>query len=184
MYVPEASIRRRMFVPSEHSRVEGALPSRRPHDHNVSREGAGRPFLSPLSPLDLTLTGNAPACPKSRQITPLESIVNLLSPLELALTKNVPVSPLFFTLTKSLDKGRGEGGKVSAVSPSRNRRQLPLGFVVPLQLQAHGARIRLGAETVPPLPVSKPLEQGTGRRGSIDVQPGFRWVNRFAVNRF
>jgi hypothetical protein len=102
-------------------------PARPPLDRVANYPGL------PLSPLELTLTRNAPECPHSSGITPLESIrhfaksfrahsygeyvfcpdhravthlesiLNLLSPLDRTLTKNAPLSPLELTLTKSLD---------------------------------------------------------------------------------
>ncbi len=156
---------------------QGLCPSRRQHDHNVSREGAGQP--SPRSWCTLSVFGEGP-----------------LSPFDRTLTKNAPVTPLFLTLTKSLDlkshriillRTRGGAPYLQAhthgsPSPGRESRvtgrystHYPLGFV-PLQCRAYGARIRQRVETVPLLPVSKPVEQDTGYRGSRDVQPGFRWV--------
>ncbi len=75
-------------------------PSRRPHDHTVNPEAPNCPDYV-LTPLDPTLASHAQNCPHLQKINPLESGVNLLSPLELTLTKNAPVSPLKLTLTKS-----------------------------------------------------------------------------------
>jgi hypothetical protein len=52
------------------------VPSRPQHDHAVNREGPRSGPDSPLSPLDSTLTRNAPSHPNPQETTPLESIPN------------------------------------------------------------------------------------------------------------
>jgi hypothetical protein len=99
-----------------------------------------------------------------------------LTPLESALTENASVTPLESALPKWIDlksfrirtyeKRWGEGGKLltrpattTLLNSSRQPRSMPAG---PLQYWTHGATIGPRAETVPPLPVSKPLERTSG----------------------
>src|SRR5271165_1064284 len=65
-----------------------------------------------------------------------------------------------------MKKGGGRGCKLltrpatrALPNPSRQPGPIPTG---PLQYWAHGATIGAWAETVPPLPVSKPLERTSG----------------------
>jgi hypothetical protein len=99
-----------------------------------------------------------------------------LTPLQSALTENARVTRLESALTKLLDlksfrirtyeKRWGEGCKLLTRSATtalpdtcRQPGSIPTG---PLQYWAHGATIGPWAETVPPLPVSKPLERTSG----------------------
>jgi hypothetical protein len=99
-----------------------------------------------------------------------------LTPLRSALTGNARVTPLESALPKWLDlksfrirtykKGGGEGCKLltrpattTLLSPGRQPGSMPTD---PLQYWAHGATIGPRAETVRPLPVSKPLERTSG----------------------
>jgi hypothetical protein len=111
-----------------------------------------------------------------------------LTPLESALAQNSPITPLESALTKSLDlksfrirtceKGWGEGRKLltritrESSAPPRSG-SMPTG---PLQYWARGATITAAAETVPPLPVSKPVERTSGVEARRNAEPGVETV--------